>query len=101
MSVINRTPLTGVPLEQPEPPPLRKFALYGRDHPCVEHHAHYTGTVPCTGVLRCTFCGTEWDPETGVLLNRTKTGRVLSDADVDALADEAERGYDVAVPPCE
>lgn len=25
----------------------------------------------------------------------TKTGRVLTDADLDALADEAERGYDV------
>jgi len=25
----------------------------------------------------------------------TKTGRVLSDADIEALADEAERGYDV------
>jgi hypothetical protein len=27
---------------------------------------------------------------------RTKTGRVLSDADFDRLADEAERGYDVS-----
>lgn len=26
---------------------------------------------------------------------RTETGRVLTDADFDALADEAERGYDV------
>lgn len=26
---------------------------------------------------------------------RTKTGRVLTDADIQALADEAERGYDV------
>ena len=26
---------------------------------------------------------------------RTKTGRVLTDADIEALADEAERGYDV------
>ncbi len=28
---------------------------------------------------------------------RTKTGEVVTDADIDALADEAERGYDVAV----
>ncbi len=27
---------------------------------------------------------------------RTKTGRVLTDADFEALADEAERGYDVS-----
>lgn len=26
----------------------------------------------------------------------TKTGRVLTDADIEALADEAERGYDVS-----
>ena len=28
---------------------------------------------------------------------RTKTGKVLTDADIEALADEAERGYDVDV----
>jgi hypothetical protein len=28
-------------------------------------------------------------------LYRTKTGRILTDADLEALADEAERGYDV------
>jgi hypothetical protein len=28
-------------------------------------------------------------------LYKTKTGRVLTDADIKALADEAERGYDV------
>jgi hypothetical protein len=27
--------------------------------------------------------------------NTTRTGRVLSDADIQAIADEAERGYDV------
>lgn len=27
---------------------------------------------------------------------RTKSGRVLTDADIEALADEAERGYDVS-----
>jgi hypothetical protein len=28
---------------------------------------------------------------------KTKTGKVLTDADIEALADEAERGYDVDV----
>lgn len=28
---------------------------------------------------------------------KTKTGRVLTDADIDLLADEAERGYDVNI----
>lgn len=28
---------------------------------------------------------------------RTRTGKVLSDADIEAMADEAERGYDVEV----
>lgn len=28
---------------------------------------------------------------------KTKTGKVLTDADIEALADEAERGYDVEV----
>ena len=27
---------------------------------------------------------------------RTKTGKVLTDADIEALADEAERGYDIS-----
>ena len=31
------------------------------------------------------------------LINRTKTGRVLTDAEIEAMADEAERGYDIEV----
>lgn len=64
----NRTPLTGRPLEQPEPAPLRADALFDSDQPCIEHHAPFTGRVPCTGVLRCSLCRTEWDPGTGALL---------------------------------
>lgn len=64
----NTTPLTGQPLRQPVPAPLRIGAVFDRDQPCTEHHAPYTGTIPCTGVLRCSLCGTEWDPETGELL---------------------------------
>jgi hypothetical protein len=69
----NRTPLTGQPLEQPDPAPLRKFALYYRDEPCTEHHAPFTGSIPCTGVLQCSLCGSQWDPDTGKLL-RSGTG---------------------------
>jgi hypothetical protein len=29
---------------------------------------------------------------------KTRTGRVLTDADIDAMAEDAERGYDPAVP---
>lgn len=64
----NRTPLTGRPLEQPVPAPLRVLAVFDRDQPCTEHHAPFTGRVPCTGALRCTLCLTSWDPDTGQLL---------------------------------
>lgn len=42
-----------------------------------------------------------WSAEEQELLHRafghvTKTGKVLTDADIEALADEAERGYDVS-----
>ena len=64
----NLTPLTGQPLEQPDPPPLRVWAAFDRDKPCTEHHAPYTGRIPCTGVLKCTLCFTEWNPLTGKLI---------------------------------
>lgn len=39
----------------------------------------------------------DWnDPEAGKPRYRTKTGRVLTDADLETLADEAEQGYDVS-----
>lgn len=66
----NRTPLTGQPLEQPDPAPLRVNAIWDRDKPCTEHHAPYAGRIPCTGVLRCSLCLTEWDPVTGALIKR-------------------------------
>ena len=69
----NRTPLTGLPLEQPDPAPLRIRALFDADQPCTEHHAPYSGKIPCTGVLRCSLCETEWDPETGRLLPPRRT----------------------------
>ena len=31
--------------------------------------------------------------------HRTKTGRILTDADMEALADEAEKGYDIPKHP--
>jgi hypothetical protein len=36
----------------------------------------------------------QWAPIEGPLV--TKTGKVLTDEDIEALADEAERGYDVS-----
>jgi hypothetical protein len=37
----------------------RTLALYkpGQPMPGVPHHFAYTGSVPCTGSLRCTLCG--------------------------------------------
>ena len=37
----------------------RTLALYkpGQPMPGVVHHFAYTGSVPCTGQLRCTLCG--------------------------------------------
>lgn len=69
----NRTPLTGQPLEQPSPPPLRRFAMFDADQPCTGHHAPFTGRIPCTGVLWCSLCGTRWDPDTGRLLPPRRT----------------------------
>lgn len=69
----NRTPLTGLPLEQPDPAPRRIHVTWEMDYPCITHFAPYTGTIPCTGVLRCVYCGTEWDPDTGKLLPPRRT----------------------------
>jgi hypothetical protein len=65
---MKQTLFTKLPLEQPDPPPLRRFALFDADQPCTDHQAAYTGAIPCTGPLRCYLCGTEWDPDTGKLL---------------------------------
>lgn len=69
----NRTPLTGQPLEQPDPAPHQIFVAWQNNEPCTKHSTAYTGTIPCTGVLRCAFCGTEWDPDTGKLLPPRRT----------------------------
>ena len=58
---MNTHGMTGAPLEQPEPAPLRVFAAFDRDKPCTEHSTGYSGTVPCTGDYRCRLCGTVWD----------------------------------------
>jgi hypothetical protein len=63
----NRHGLTGAPLEQPSPPPLRTFAVFDKTHPCVEHLTGYEGAVPCTGDYRCSLCGTVWDEDGNVL----------------------------------
>jgi len=60
-------PLTGVQLEQPDPAPLRRFAIFDSDQSCVEHDPAYSGAVPCTGDLRCRLCGTAWDEQGRVI----------------------------------
>lgn len=64
----NRTPF-GKPLELPDVPPLRVNAMYDPDKPCLDHEVAYTGSVPCTGVLRCSLCLHRWD-ENGRYLGR-------------------------------
>lgn len=63
----NRHGLTGAVLQQPDPPPLRKFAAFDRDQPCEVHSTGYSGTVPCTGDYRCRLCGTAWDDNGNVI----------------------------------
>lgn len=50
-------------------------------------HEHVT-RFHDSGSTRCDDCGVEG--------YQTKTGRILTDEDIEALADEAERGYDVS-----
>ncbi len=56
-------PLTGIVLRQPDPAPLRTLAVFDRDQPCIDHAVAYTGSVPCTGALRCYICLTTWDDD--------------------------------------
>jgi hypothetical protein len=64
----NRTPL-GKPLELPADAPLRVNAVFDSGAPCLDHQVAYTGSVPCTGVLRCSLCLCRWDV-TGRYLGR-------------------------------
>lgn len=32
-----------------------------RTKECTQHHMAWSGRMPCTGVLRCTMCGTRAD----------------------------------------
>lgn len=50
----------------------RRFAIFRPEATCNhgwfagDHTAvSYNGRVPCTGMLRCALCGTQWDPDTG------------------------------------
>jgi len=38
---------------------LKRCALYPevRLEPCYHPHFYYTGSVPCTGSLKCSMCG--------------------------------------------
>lgn len=65
----NRTPF-GIPLEMPSPSPLRVNAVFDSDMPCLEHQVAYTGNVPCTGVLQCSLCLSEWEPDDGRYLGK-------------------------------
>jgi len=58
----NRTPF-GKPLQMPQPPPLRAYAMYDAGDPCLDHSVAYTGSIPCTGVLRCHLCGCCWNED--------------------------------------
>jgi len=60
-----RVPVTGAVMDAPYPVPRRVFALWDADQPCEHQAIAYTGTVPCTGAIRCSLCGTEWDPASG------------------------------------
>jgi hypothetical protein len=46
--------------------------------------------------LALTFASSP-EPEMRQPVHRTKTGKVLTDAEIEAMADEAECGYDVEV----
>ena len=65
----NRTPF-GTPLEMPVNPPLRVNVVFNSAEPCLDHATAYTGSIPCTGVLRCSLCGCRWDPDNGKYLGR-------------------------------
>jgi len=56
-----------------------------RRHGVTDHEIRHATDHPLVVV--------DLDPKTKTY--KTKTGKVLTDADIEALADEAERGYDV------
>jgi hypothetical protein len=65
METFKKSPL-GVPLETPHD------GLDGCPNEC--EYTPYTGSIPCTGVLRCPYCGNEWCPKTGRYLGRKDDG---------------------------
>jgi hypothetical protein len=50
--------------------------MFDSDKPCLDHQVAYTGSVPCTGVLRCSLCLSCWD-EDGKYLK--PTGHTMQD----------------------
>lgn len=67
---VNRHGITGAVLQQPDPPPLRKFAIWDSDKPCEVHSTAYMGNMPCTGDYACHLCGTVWDDNGNVIGQR-------------------------------
>lgn len=80
----NRHGMTGAPLQQPDPEPLRRFAAFDSDQPCREHSTAYSGSMPCTGDYRCYLCGTVWDDDGKVLGARPPVADNAQDARADA-----------------
>lgn len=80
---MNAHPLTGKPLEQPDPPLRRAFAVFDADDPCTEHSGSYTGKIPCTGDYRCNLCGARWDED----------GKYLGLTDADQMAQRGTEAW--------
>lgn len=60
---MNKHGMTGAPLQQPDPPPMRVNAVFDRDQPCTEHSTGYLGSRPCTGGYGCRICDTQWNDD--------------------------------------
>jgi hypothetical protein len=61
----------------------------GADHDEAMTHSTHAGRAPTPGDAQPVGCSTMTTPQ-------TSNGRTITDADIEALADEAERGYDPA-----
>ncbi len=56
--------------------PARKFALDPslREQPCHHPHVPYEGQIPCTGLRRCSLCGTRFTEEEFEALEKKRRG---------------------------
>lgn len=61
---------TKQPFVHNEPPPLRHLAAVGSDQPCTDHNVRFSGSMPCTGDMVCTVCGTMFHRDTGKEISR-------------------------------